>query len=697
MTIPAFKLVNIVPSVINAGALSLGFNGVILTNNVALAPGAPRAFYSAGEVAEVFGAESIEAKMSAIYFSGFSSGANLPAKLYFAYFDTGAPPPPPPPVLTFSMAVDPESYEIHFDHDTEQPVTNLAFNLVITRDAGFTGPITLAFDTQSLESVESGGGPRASATINETNTFNTGSDLVLTDVPDSVPCVVSANYSEWTPGMQAFWDGVHIVFTAYPEVDPLLDVQAPGPVVTLVLDPAPPPPPPPPPVSSPTITAPVEVEFSSDSHTGSVTLPEGITALWTITGGTITAGATTDTVTFSAGTDPFVDLTCTLSNGTDTASSTTTIIALPFAPRDYLADLRAQLVTYGSAISTEVASNDVGEYYSTSYYIHGMIAAAEVTGDTAIMDQLLGYVSGILSSAQPFVRNGTTYQELPPWESGSPVYPQQLQTYQISSALARVAAVINLNPALKAVYSTEMQQIIDFLDQSIFQYWYNKQTGVYADPGSSWLGGDISWLPVDLGGWGSYPNWNDKCSHFGTMSTWMYQATGSALYREYAQRIATGFRRHVTVHSGSWIWDYGTIPISEGGNLDGSPDTSHANREPMMVMAMHEAGIEFTVEDIQSMASTLVNIIWNQSESSPAFNNYIDGGNLGFVSLGPWQNGNVYLGWNALGRYSKPAERAMALAYQKMITSPGVNPSIAMNAGSYGDIEMSGTLLRNSR
>jgi len=162
--------------------------------------------------------------------------------------------------------------------------------------------------------------------------------------------------------------------------------------------------------------------------------------------------------------------------------------------------------------------------------------------------------------------------------------------------------------------------------------------------------------------------------------------------------VAKGFRTHVTVQgNGSWIWDQGIVPIVAGDNLDGSPDTSHANREPMMVVAMYESGVEFTLPDLQAMASTLTSLIWNQSETSPMFTNYINGGNPTFMSLNPWENGNMYLGWNMLGKYSPQVQRVLALSDQVIRTQNALNASLSTNGTSYGRVELSGTLARNVR
>jgi len=313
------------------------------------------------------------------------------------------------------------------------------------------------------------------------------------------------------------------------------------------------------------------------------------------------------------------------------------------------------------------------------------------------MDQLLGYISQMISLAQPCThlitdgQDGLTFQEWGPWDENG--RPQQLQTFQAAGALARTAAILALNPQFKASYATQRAEIAAFVKQAIFDYWFDKQTGVYRDPTTSRLGGLIPWVPVELGGWGTYPVWSDKCSHLGMMAAWMYEATGDPLYLEYATRVAKAFREHLQVQNGCLVWDPNAVPILDGENLEGWPDTSHANREPMMVVSLYQAGIEFNMPDLAGLAMTFTTLIWNGSETDPRFANYINGGNLAYRDLGPWANGNVYLGWNMLGRYSPEVLRVLGLADALIQSTQPLNPSLATNATSYGRVELEGTLL----
>jgi hypothetical protein len=369
----------------------------------------------------------------------------------------------------------------------------------------------------------------------------------------------------------------------------------------------------------------------------------------------------------------------------------------PNSPKaaQFLEDLKHEMTINQTAIEKEVASGDVSTYYFTSYYLMGLAEGAEANGDPEAMAHLVGLIDHMLASAKPVRRNNRTYNEFMPL--GSDGLPQQLDAFQATAPLARTAAIIRTRPEFKVKFAAAADRIVRFVDESVFQFWFDKTTGVYADPKGHWQGGSIPWLPKDLGGWGSYSSWVDKASHLGAISTWMWQATGDRRYLEFAQRIAEGFHRHVTVVDGCWIWDKGTVQIEAGQNLHGTPDTSHANREPLMVVAMYEAGIEFTLADVQAIATTLVRKIWNQDPSNPMFANYIDGNNALYRNAGPWTNGLLYAGWSAVGRYSTVAEGILETVYGSIRTPQALstNPSLRSNGSSYGHVAFPGVLARN--
>jgi hypothetical protein len=166
------------------------------------------------------------------------------------------------------------------------------------------------------------------------------------------------------------------------------------------------------------------------------------------------------------------------------------------------------------------------------------------------------------------------------------------------------------------------------------------------------------------------------------------------MYLDIATRVATGFKRRLQPKGSGWVWDEGLVAISD--NYAKTPDTSHANSEARLLVLNYEAGVVFTLNDVQKMANTLSDNIWNGSTSNPLFSNYINGSNSQYrTRTQAGQNGAVYAGWALLGKYSTKAQ--MAVSYLlKAIVDGKKNASIGYNATRGGKIALSGHLLRNS-
>lgn len=90
MSIPASAIVSVRPGVVSAGGNPLALNGIILTTNTRVPIGTVTPFSSLTAVQNFFGTSSTEAALAANYFSGFDNSTQLPAKLYFYQYVSGA-------------------------------------------------------------------------------------------------------------------------------------------------------------------------------------------------------------------------------------------------------------------------------------------------------------------------------------------------------------------------------------------------------------------------------------------------------------------------------------------------------------------------------------------------------------------------------------------------------------------------------
>ena len=110
-----------------------------------------------------------------------------------------------------------------------------------------------------------------------------------------------------------------------------------------------------------TVTAPTYATTGKAGYTASVAAQTGATYAWAIVNGTITAGAATRTVTFTAGSVGQVSLSCTVaSSGGDSQSDTALVTVVPYATiRSFTSD-KADVVSGGAAVLSAAYSGGTG-------------------------------------------------------------------------------------------------------------------------------------------------------------------------------------------------------------------------------------------------------------------------------------------------------------------------------------------------
>ena len=214
MSIPAKKIVNVIPGVLGAGGSSLGFNGMILTNNTLLPAGAPVPFSDYKAVASFFGADSTEAEMASVYFSGFDGGTQLPTKLYFAFYDTGSGSP----YFTITCT----SVAALFDSGLAQVGDNPSMHVEIHRYNGHTAPIdvtlpvfdnTIPFEAD-FQWMNWSNAMKMTVNGVDLDDTNAGTSYVVSSAPDSFDITESPT----GPGgtlyhFPVWWQDVHLSAT----------------------------------------------------------------------------------------------------------------------------------------------------------------------------------------------------------------------------------------------------------------------------------------------------------------------------------------------------------------------------------------------------------------------------------------------------------------------------------------------------
>jgi hypothetical protein len=342
-------------------------------------------------------------------------------------------------------------------------------------------------------------------------------------------------------------------------------------------------------------------------------------------------------------------------------------------------------------IEKEARSGESGVYYFTSYYLHGMLSAAEATNSDFIMHRVVRMLDLMVGTAQTIQDKGESYQAWGPFmiaPHSDVAKPNVHYTLQGAVPLARAAYLIRSRPQWNAKYEANAQRYVDFLDSAIVRYWYLNQ-----------YKRTVPWLNTE-----HVPIWNDNATNMGLVATYLYRATGDPTAKEIALAVGQAFQAKLSPAGRGWIWESHTIPIGSDtdntpgsvGNQAGVPDTSHTNREPLLVISLHEAGLMFSREDIDRMAYTFLDSIWNQSYDDPSFANYMNGSNKAYrVYKEPGLNGPIYHGWAFVGGYSPEAQKVL-IATLKAIIKGKTNPSLIRNSTSYGGkLGLSGQILRN--
>ncbi|MCR4294657.1 MAG: hypothetical protein NUW21_03935, partial [Elusimicrobia bacterium] len=326
-------------------------------------------------------------------------------------------------------------------------------------------------------------------------------------------------------------------------------------------------------------------------------------------------------------------------------------------------------------------------------YLNGILSAAEGTGDERVLRRALRAMDVMIAASKEFPDGGRTYRVWGPFTvtADSPVPRPSLHfTFQAAVPFARAAAVIRAHPRFRTRHEDAARRYVEFADQLVIGYFYRRQ-----------LRASIPWLDPDR-----FPIWNDNASNLGLTAAYLCQAGGDPEHCRIARTIGLAFKKKLAPYRGGWIWENQTIPIGSDtdntpgsvGNQAGVPDTSHANREAFLMTTLSEMGLLFSPADLDRMARTLTDTLWNQSLADPMFANYLNGSDKPYrVYKQAGLNGSIYHGWALMGGYSPRAQEAL-IATLKAIVLGKHNPSLERNATSYGGrVGLAGHILRNFR
>jgi hypothetical protein len=105
---------------------------------------------------------------------------------------------------------------------------------------------------------------------------------------------------------------------------------------------------------------------------------------------------------------------------------------------------------------------------------------------------------------------------------------------------------------------------------------------------------------------------------------------------------------------------------------------------------------EFKRADLERMARTVTDTLWNGDRKDPAFFNYIDGANAPYGGDGPFQVGTIRDGWAMMGRYSPAVQSLMERVMEVVKAGVGAPHTLGRyHFGASVEVGLSGHLLWN--
>lgn len=206
---------------------------------------------------------------------------------------------------------------------------------------------------------------------------------------------------------------------------------------------------------------------------------------------------------------------------------------------------------------------------------------------------------------------------------------QQFSEYMIDDAmilypLSKFANLIKSTPSLHEKYLSYADSFISLAEQSV-QKWEGSwiETAHYG-----------TFLATDDGAMRAYAGCAlplNQVAVPGSIYIELFKYTDNGLYFSRAEKIANNFFNYFNqTPSGEYVWNY-----YENLFIDDVPlhcqkaqvveDISHANLDVDFMLNAYNAGIKFDKDDIRSILNTFINLMWNQSYTTPDVSSRVNG------------------------------------------------------------------------
>jgi hypothetical protein len=406
-------------------------------------------------------------------------------------------------------------------------------------------------------------------------------------------------------------------------------------------------------------------------------------------------------------------------------------------PPDVAADIEAYRAAFDATYSAHAAeldqmaaSGDGESYYTFQYALDATLSMYEATGDASYVQRALAWAGTMVAAAT--IIDPAGYANWPgSWcdtedfggggSGGSCPYPSiayQLDDFQGSTELARLARLVLLDPNAAPEDTSAAGAVREFVVKNVVEKW-----GPAGRGSVEYLVADAQNLTLPL---------NDKAMLFGrilleletisaalgplpyeTDSTPWLDAIGQAFVARLAPFDPTNAQ---SCPSSGDCNDSGgeavcnplapTAPPAEptaitwdvglGWDSCKALDTSHANRYPYLASEMAHRGRVFDSDQITGLARLLSRVLYNGNAADPRIRNFIDGSQCTFITRGPDECGLIYSGWVVLAEWDDEAFATASAVYQALMAAT-CNPTLGYNGSVYGLLELPAHLAKARR
>ncbi|WP_395809397.1 hypothetical protein [Archangium minus] len=285
-------------------------------------------------------------------------------------------------------------------------------------------------------------------------------------------------------------------------------------------------------------------------------------------------------------------------------------------------------------------SLDSWEFYNLGYGIDANTAMYRATGKTQYLDRALLYVNNMVANARPSSTLGSNFKDsYLGWKSARPeVVNQEVPLYESYCwrYVTQLLRVIRETPELysNSTYRTQYDRLLAFTEKNIFEKWYQRGANAFVYRARTHMAAHWAYIAMNLSLMTTDP---------ARKAT--YTAVVNNINRDLPNSTSS-LRQQMKpnpANSAAYFWSdvWGSTALP-------GQDSSHGNGVLAYIVEAHDAGIEWTDDDMRKFSATLNNVLWPAAGKYAA---YVDGSGAG----GGWWNDGLM----KLGRYDANIQRRL--------------------------------------